>query len=227
MSDATETELTWTNLSRDPQLFDASLELGDVGLQFMGHDLVGQLADAELLFGTWPELFVVVRAGERVVARAVSVPFSATAHQRQLFPDHGWDAVVGWAIQDAVEKRRPTHVAALDIQVAPAVRGRGVSIYALRAMRQNAFANGYAELHAPVRPTAKHSEPLTPMAAYAAKTRADGLPADGWLRAHVRVGGSIVRVAPFAMTVIGTLDQWREWCGLPFDHDGPVVVPGL
>lgn len=28
------------------------------------------------------------------------------------------------------------------------------------------------------------------------------------------------------MTISGSLDQWREWTDLPFDADGPVIVPG-
>lgn len=33
-------------------------------------------------------------------------------------------------------------------------------------------------------------------------------------------------IAPFAMVVVGTLGQWREWTGEPFDTSGPVPVPG-
>ncbi len=28
------------------------------------------------------------------------------------------------------------------------------------------------------------------------------------------------------MTIPGTLTQWREWTGLPFDTDGLIDVPG-
>jgi hypothetical protein len=28
------------------------------------------------------------------------------------------------------------------------------------------------------------------------------------------------------MTISGTLAQWREWTGLAFDTDGPVIVEG-
>jgi hypothetical protein len=49
---------------------------------------------------------------------------------------------------------------------------------------------------------------------------------DPWLRTHVRAGGRIVDVASSSWTVAGSLAQWREWTGLPFDQDGPVDVPG-
>ena len=51
-------------------------------------------------------------------------------------------------------------------------------------------------------------------------------PVDPWLRVHVRAGGEIVGVAPFSMTVVGTLDDWRGWTGLPFEDDGELDVPG-
>jgi hypothetical protein len=74
------------------------------------------------------------------------------------------------------------------------------------------------ELVVPVLPPDKAAEPLTPMAAYAARRRPDELPADRWLRVHVRAGGLIERVAPFAMTVAADLPTWRRWTGLPFDR---------
>ena len=65
-----------------------------------------------------------------------------------------------------------------------------------------------------------------PMASYAVRTREDGLPLDPWLRVHVRAGGRIDRVAARSMVIPGTVEEWREWTGLPFDATGPVVVPG-
>nr|WP_329191543.1 hypothetical protein [Streptomyces sp. NBC_01435] len=47
-----------------------------------------------------------------------------------------------------------------------------------------------------------------------------------WVRVHVRAGGTIEKVTPASMTVSGSLAQWRQWTGLPFDRDGYVDVPG-
>ncbi|MFD1150161.1 hypothetical protein ACFQ3T_23760, partial [Saccharothrix hoggarensis] len=85
---------------------------------------------------------------------------------------------------------------------------------------------GLRALVAPLRPPDKAAEPEAPMDEYAARTRADGLPADRWLRTHVRAGGRVEGVAWCSSTVQATLARWREWTGLPFDRDGPVVVPG-
>ena len=94
----------------------------------------------------------------------------------------------------------------------------------LAALRDNAARRGFAELVAPVRPNGK-TDVHEPMSTYAFRVREDGLPVDPWLRVHVRAGGRIEKVASRSMVVPGTLDEWREWTGLPFDRTGPVVVP--
>jgi len=83
---------------------------------------------------------------------------------------------------------------------------------------------GFSSLVAPVRPNEKHLKPAMSIAEYAALRRADGLPVDAWLRTHVRAGGTIVGVSPRAMMMAGTVAEWREWTGLPFDTTGPVTV---
>jgi hypothetical protein len=93
-------------------------------------------------------------------------------------------------------------------------------------MRVGAAAHGFSEVVAPVRPSAKHHEPHTPLGEYAARTRDDGLPHDPWLRVHVRAGGVIDCVAPASMVILGTLAEWRERTGLPFVAAGWVKVPG-
>jgi hypothetical protein len=94
------------------------------------------------------------------------------------------------------------------------------------AMRDMVAGLGFSDLYAPVRPSQKSREPDMPMSEYVDLWRDDGLPVDPWLRVHARLGGEIVAVCPTAMTITGTLAQWRAWTGLPFDQSGPVVVPG-
>src|SRR5690606_23273355 len=74
------------------------------------------------------------------------------------------------------------------------------------------------------RPNGKPAYPDESMESYLKRTT-DGLPDDPWLRVHVRAGGTIVNVAPLSMHISGTLEQWREWTGLPFDTRGPIEVP--
>ncbi|WP_420706458.1 hypothetical protein [Streptomyces sp. MspMP-M5] len=137
--------------------------------------------------------------GERVVARGLSVPFDTGAEGREEMPERGWGRVL---------------------------TSRGLSSRMLAGLRDAVGRQGHDTLLAPVRPTAKHLEPRVPMAEYVRRRRADGLPADPWLRVHVKAGGTVERIAPASMTVSGSLGQWRRWTGLPFDRDGRIEVPG-
>ena len=144
---------------------------------------------------------------------------------RDQLPDDGWDGVIRWAWLDEIAGREPTHVSALEVTIRPDLQGTGLASEMLEAKRRNAMRLGFSDLVAPVRPNGKHLEPRTPMSEYAYRTRADGLPVDPWLRLHVRAGASISGVCPRAMTISGTLAEWRSWTDLAFDTSGDVEVP--
>lgn len=164
---------------------------------------------------------------DRPVARAFCVPFAfRDVPGRPDLPDGGWDAVIRWAHDDHVAARLPDAVSALEIMVAPRLARQGISQVMLAAMRENVRRLGHRELWAPLRPTAKDREPETPFAEYCARRRADGLPFDPWVRTHVRAGAEIVKIAARSVVIPGTLAEWRQWTGLPFDRSGPVIVPG-
>jgi hypothetical protein len=126
---------------------------------------------------------------------------------------------------DRLAGRRGNLVSALEISIRSDVRGQGLAGLMLAAMRDNSAALGFHSLVAPVRPSSKHLHPELSIEQYAALSRDDGLPVDPWLRVHVRAGGTIVGVSARAMTMAGSLAQWRDWTGLPFDTTGPVTVP--
>ncbi|WP_431876792.1 Long-chain-fatty-acid--CoA ligase [Amycolatopsis sacchari] len=210
-------------LATRPDLLDAALRIGDIGFEFLQHDEIGTLTRAARLARRWPEHFLVLLDGGEPVARAVGVPVAFPAPGREELPDTGWDGAILWAAEDALDGRRPTALAALDVQVALGRRGEGIAAEALRALKES--ARGLSRLVVPVRPTTKALEPHVPMAEFVARRRADGLPEDPWLRVHERLGARFVKIAPFAMTVSGTLWQWHEWTGKPLS-DGPNVVEG-
>ena len=165
---------------------------------------------------------------DRPIARAFSVPFAfrgGTAGREEL-PDSGWDAVIRWADEDRRAGRQATAVSALEIMVAPRLQRSGISRLMLTALRDNTQRLGFADLYAPLRPTDKHREPLTPFADYVARQRGDGLPHDSWVRTHVRAGAQVVKVAPCSMVVAGSIVDWQRWTGLGFTASGPAIVPG-
>ncbi|MFF4183395.1 N-acetyltransferase [Streptomyces sp. NPDC001691] len=214
-----------STLAERPELAARIYDLQDTWPEFIARDLVGYA-----LLGRVPEEFpqycVVATEGDRVVARGFSVPFNATLEGREEMPDRGWDQVLTWAFDDLRRGRAATVASALEITIDRDSLGRGLSPRMLAAMREAARRQGLDALVAPVRPTAKHLQPRLPMSAYMRHVRdEDGLPADPWLRVHVRAGGTIEKAAAASMTVSGTLAEWRHWTRLPFDRDGEVEVP--
>ncbi|MFH7597628.1 N-acetyltransferase [Streptomyces racemochromogenes] len=220
------TEIEITSLARRPELAPRLWDMADSWPRFAQHDAVAWLLYPRLVT-EFPEYVFIATDGDEVVARAFSVPFALHSDERGgVLPAQGWDRVLMWAFADRRRGIEPDTVSALEISVATGRQGRGLSGRMLAAMRQGARAAGFTEVVAPVRPSGKPAEPHTPMSEYAYRTREDGLPYDPWLRVHVRAGAVIDSVAPLSMTVTGSLAQWREWTGLPFDEPGRVRVPG-
>ncbi|RPF39622.1 hypothetical protein EDD96_3366 [Streptomyces sp. Ag109_G2-6] len=219
-------EIVITSLARRPELASRLWDMQDSWPRFSQHDSVAWLLYPRLV-AEFPEYVFIATDGDEVVARAFSVPFALHCAERGgALPAQGWDRVLMWAFSDQRRGIRPDTVSALEISVATGRQGQGLSGRMLAAMREGARAAGFTEVVAPVRPSGKPAEPQTPMSEYAYRTREDGLPYDPWLRVHIRAGAVIDSVAPLSMTVTGSLAQWREWTGLPFDEPGQIRVPG-
>ncbi len=78
---------------------------------------------------------------------------------------------------------------------------------------------------APVRPTSKKMYPLTPIENYICWKRPDGTPFDPWIRAHWKMGGKILTVAPRSMLISGKVTDWENWTGMIFPESGSYIVP--
>lgn len=222
------TDLVIVSLAERPDLTDKIWEFDGLWPVFMQQDPLADLfySRATTTYAAHTLLAYVAGDLDHPVARSCSVPFAmGESIGRPALPDDGWDGVIRWAWLDQLAGREPTHVSALEVAIRPDLRGTGLASVMLEAKRQNAIQLGFGDLFAPVRPSLKTAEPHTPMQEYAARVRADGLPEDPWLRLHVRAGGTIEKVCPRAMTISGTLTEWRTWTGLPFDTTGDVEVP--
>jgi GNAT superfamily N-acetyltransferase len=214
-----------SSLAERPDMGERVAAMASSWPEFVIQDIVGYSHFARIA-GELPQhvLFAEDEHGE-VVAQAHSVPFALGVEGRRELPARGWDQVLLWAFADLRRGLRPDTVSAISIAVTPRLQGRGLSALMLSAMRERARAGGFQEVVAPVRPSAKHLEPHTPIEEYARRVRPDGLPYDPWLRVHARAGATIDSVAPASMTVSGSLEQWRRWTGLPFDAPGDILVP--
>ena len=201
-------------------------ELDSVWPEFMRHDPVAQLYFAPSILDHYLDYAFAGVAGGKVVARAFSVPFAFHIDGRAELPDGGWDEVIRWAHDDRMTGRAPNALSALEISLLPEARGGGNSRALLDAMKACAKANGFAEMFAPVRPNQKHLHPLMPMREYVDTMGADGFPADSWLRTHFRAGARLVKIAPYSMTIVGSVAEWSRWTGMSFDRSGEVAIAG-
>jgi GNAT superfamily N-acetyltransferase len=217
--------ITIHRLDQRPDLIDRVYEVDSTWPGFMTRDPVAnalywQVAEA------FPQLCAVATdESDAVVATGRALAFALELRSRGALPDGGLDRVTIWAFNDKLAGRTPDIASAVEIAVCRAHQGTGLSHRMLAALREAAAVAGLTRLVAPVRPNAKHRHPRMPMAEYITMTRADGLPADPWLRVHVRAGGRILRPAPASMVMVGSLAEWRDWTGLPFDQTGEVIVP--
>jgi hypothetical protein len=63
------------------------------------------------------------------------------------------------------------------------------------------------------------------MADYVRQIGSEGLPKDPWLRLHVRAGGRIIKLAPYAMTIVDSVAIGPNRVGMQFETSGPIDVP--
>lgn len=137
---------------------------------------------------------------------------------------------IGEILIRADEARRngvaPNTLCALAAIIDHTRQGVGLSREILETMGDLGREAGFGALIAPVRPNRKSHYPLIPMERYARWTRDDGSPFDPWLRVHWRLGAQILRVAPRALVIEGTVAEWENWTGMEFPESGSYVVPG-
>ncbi len=217
-------DFTVSVLADRPDLAETAWGMPDSWPTFMTHDPIASLYYRPEVVERFADFTLVCQdESGSVVGKAHSIPLYVSAGGG--LSDDGWDGAVLRGIRDRMTAVVPNTVCALEIAVTPEMQGHGLSSVLLTGLRENAGRLGFDELIAPVRPNGK-TDPRESMSSYAAGRRQDGLPADPWLRVHVRAGGTIAGVAPRSMVIPGTLEDWRTWTGLPFDQSGPVDVPG-
>jgi hypothetical protein len=219
-------ELQVYTLAERPDLANRLNDFPEAVAEFLYHDPISVVLYDEVILA-YPEytIMAVDPADPDVpVAKMLSLPFTWDGDPEKELPPGGYDDVVLSAAANRLTGRTGNLVSAVEAMVQPRLRGRGISHLMLAALRRNAARLGFRCLVAPVRPNGKHRYPQTPMTEYLGWTRDDGLPVDPWLRVHLKSGGRVVGVAPRSMNIIGTVDEWRSWTGLPFDRPGPVVV---
>lgn len=203
-------------------------------------------AELEALFaGGWPAF---IEADERAARSLPEVRSRFADLEVALLRDGvlvaaGWGVPVRWdatvaglpggysdALARAVTGHRrgvpPDTLVVCAVQVRPDAGGSGLASAVLEGLVTTARAAGLDRVVAPLRPTAKHRYPLTPIERYAAWTRADGSALDPWLRTHLRLGARLLGTSRVSQVFTGTVAQWERWSGLDLPEDGAYLVPG-
>jgi hypothetical protein len=208
-----------------PSLWDPLCELNaSVWPEFMGHDPV--------VGGNWDRLaydFAPFQMGlhdptDELVAGLNSAPLPWDGTDDGL--PSSWDSQLVQTVAAADAGASPNVLGALQIVVRPDRRGRRYAGTMIQAMRATASEQGFGALIACVRPTDRGPHALVPIDHYSSWLRPDGLPVDSWIRLHVRLGGRIVRGAPAAMRIEGSVAEWREWTGLAMLESGEYLPEG-
>lgn len=138
----------------------------------------------------------------------------------------GWDDAIVAGERLRQSGRLPDTLCVLSITVSSSATGRGLAEPLITALKARARGLGAHSLITPLRPTVKPQYPLTPMAEYAAWTRADGEPFDPWLRVHRRLGAEVLAIADESMVVTGTVAEWESWLDSPLPGSGDYVIEG-
>jgi GNAT superfamily N-acetyltransferase len=135
----------------------------------------------------------------------------------------GWDE----AFERGMEAGGGNVVSLLAMSVKPESRGQGVPQRLIASMRTAARAAGHDSVIAPVRPTLKDRYPLIPIERYVEWRRDDGSHFDPWIRAHERLGGTIIGPCRDSMLIQAPVADWQTWTGMEFPEDGMYIVPGM
>ncbi len=192
--------------------------------EFMHHD---QKAERywNLLLTAFPDYQVLLSdEANQVVAVGHSIPLFWDGSIEGL--PSGWDEAIEKGALGYQEGIKPNALSALAIAIAPPYQGKGISPQVIRAVKNAAVASGLANLIVPLRPSWKSRYPLASFERYLEWRNDDGLPFDPWLRAHCKLGGKVLAVAPQSMFINGTVSEWERWAGMKFPESGQYVVPG-
>lgn len=177
------------------------------------------------LYTTFAAFQVAVRAADgHVVAVGHAIPFDWDGTPENL-PD-GLDELMDRGVALRGSAQPASALSAVAAIVRRSHRGQGLSKLILRAMKRVAAQNRFLTLIAPVRPSSKCLYPLISIHQYSKWALPDGSPFDPWLRVHWRLGACMLRVAPEAMKVTGTVREWEQWTGMRFLQTGRYVIQG-
>lgn len=176
------------------------------------------------IFRTFPGFQMLFISGDDLAGVGHTVPLYWN-HENDDLPS-GIEDIILSGMDCIKQNQRPNALAALAVMVSKPHRRKGMSTEILNAMKMAAKQNNMEALIVPVRPTLKSRYPMTPFDQYVTWKSADGGPFDPWLKVHCKMGATVLKIAPKAMIVEGTVAQWEYWTGMRFPSSGDYIVKG-
>jgi hypothetical protein len=216
--------VTRTTLAKRPDLAGALRDSGLDGAPtwprfYEGSAVSGRFWDR--MYSDFAEYQIVLVDGDAILACGHTVPLHWDGTLGDL--PEGWDQGMERAF---APKHDPNALMAVSAVARREFQNTGLGGEILRTMRALGQQRRLGSLIAPVRPSRKESYPLAKFEEYISWNHADGSAFDPWLRAHLKLGGRILKVASESMIVEGTVEQWSSWTGGNFPASGAYVVPG-
>ncbi len=216
------------SLSERPDLIQ---DLFDNRFQSLWPPFIGHSETAKLYFAPWnfdryrDYAFAGIVNG-RTVARIFTIGFNFDLPNRGKHPDGGWDQAIRWGNEDQVIGRAPDTLCALDITITPDMQGKGLAVKIIKYLKSIVKDRGLKYFFVPLRPSEKKHSPYLDLQTYIELKGDDGYPVDPWLRTHIRAGGHIVCIAPYSMTIVGTVGQWQDWTNQEIRSSGQTLIDG-
>lgn len=190
--------------------------------EFIFHDPIAKQYVAQVA-ECFPQYDVLLLDKGRVVAGGWGVPIRWDGTMEDL-PD-GYDGAMVRAVEGHRGGVQATTFSFMAVAAGNGEAKRGLAGEVMAALRVRAVEAGLTHVIAPLRPTLKPKYPLVPMASFATWTRSDGLSIDPWIRAHQRMGATILAPSPRSMVITGTVAEWESWTDMVFPETGAYVVP--
>ncbi len=190
--------------------------------EFIFHDPIAKQYVAQVA-ECFPQYDVLLLDKGRVVAGGWGVPIRWDGTMEDL-PD-GYDGAMVRAVEGHRGGVQATTFSFMAVAAGNGEAKRGLAGEVMAALRVRAVEAALTHVIAPLRPTLKPKYPLVPMASFATWTRSDGLSIDPWIRAHQRMGATILAPSPRSMVITGTVAEWESWTDIVFPETGAYVVP--
>ncbi|WP_188456458.1 GNAT family N-acetyltransferase [Virgibacillus oceani] len=214
---------TVVTLKERPDLENELNNLHSIGwVTYMREDPIAEKYWNQL-FTRFPEFqYLILNEKNQPMACGNAISFDWNGNEDSL--PTGWDGVFEKGILDYENNVQPNSLSALAIVIHPEFRGKGLSKLMVREMKGLAIKNNLQKMVAPVRPSLKSKYPLIPIQEYVSWKREDGTPFDPWIRTHVTMGASIMKVAESSMIIPASIKEWEEWTNMKLPASGSYTI---